>query len=210
MNFGLLKDPIFVVFLVSNCCTSIAFYIPIFCIPQHLEEMGMKSAGSTILLIYGIVNTLGRIIVGYISDKPFVNRLWVFNFSLVICGIGSAGVVACNQFSEFAICLSVYGITISAYVTLRSVILCDLFGLKRLESAFGLLLLFEGIATFVGHPIAGLLHNKYGSYNPAFWFAGAMIAFSGLILFALPQLQKYIEKRQLRCGVDHIENVIAT
>jgi MCP family monocarboxylic acid transporter-like MFS transporter 14 len=49
----------------------------------------------------------------------------------------------------------VYGFTIGAYVGLTSVILVDLLGLEVLTNAFGLLLLFQGIASFLGPPIAG-------------------------------------------------------
>lgn len=49
----------------------------------------------------------------------------------------------------------VYGSTIGAYVGLTSVILVDLLGLDKLTNAFGILLLFQGIASLIGPPIAG-------------------------------------------------------
>lgn len=36
----------------------------------------------------GIANTLGRIVLGFISDKAWINRLMVYNLCLTICGIG--------------------------------------------------------------------------------------------------------------------------
>lgn len=63
-----------------------------------------------------------------------------------------------------AIYVTVFGFTIGAYVGLTSVILVDLLGLERLTNAFGLLLLFQGIASLVGPPIAGktkLTQNLY-------------------------------------------------
>lgn len=42
---------------------------------------------------------------------------------------------------------------------LTSVILVDLLGLDRLTNAFGLLLLFQGIASFLGPPIAGMVNH---------------------------------------------------
>lgn len=50
---------------------------------------------------------------------------------------------------------TVFGFTIGAYVGLTSVILVDLLGLERLTNAFGVLLLFQGIASLVGPPLAG-------------------------------------------------------
>lgn len=53
------------------------------------EMMGIASNHSSYLLaLLGIANTLGRIVLGFISDKPWINRLLVYNMSLTICGIG--------------------------------------------------------------------------------------------------------------------------
>jgi hypothetical protein len=41
------------------------------------------------------------------------------------------------------------------YVGLTSVVLVDLLGIDRLTNAFGLLLMFQGLATLIGPPIAG-------------------------------------------------------
>lgn len=65
----------------------------------------------------------------------------------------------CYDFYSFVIYGSVYGFTIGAYVGLTSVILVDLLGLDRLTNAFGLLLLFQGIASFLGPPIAGMVSH---------------------------------------------------
>lgn len=43
---------------------------------------------------------------------------------------------------------------------LTSVVLVDLVGVDRLTNAFGLLLFIQGIATFVGPPLAGWLIGK--------------------------------------------------
>lgn len=54
---------------------------------------------------------------------------------------------------------------IGAYVGLTSVILVDLLGMDNLTNAFGLLLLFQGIASFVGPPIAGLFKANFFAPN---------------------------------------------
>lgn len=102
---------------------------------------------------------------------------------------------------------SVFGFTIGAYVGLTSVILVDLLGLEKLTNAFGLLLLFQGLASLIGPPLAGFLFDITKSYNPAFILAGVNILFSGLILFTIPCLQDCIERRRNRIGVAG-ENVI--
>ena len=51
--------------------------------------MGVSKARSEFLVsIVGVANTIGRIVLGYLSDKTWINRLFVYNASLTTCGIG--------------------------------------------------------------------------------------------------------------------------
>ncbi|XP_046734618.1 monocarboxylate transporter 1 isoform X5 [Diprion similis] len=196
LEFSLLKDPVFVLFTLSNFCTSIGFNIPYVYLAAQAEERGIpKDDASWLLGIIGIANTFGRIILGYVSDKPWINRLIVYNICLTICGIATAFSSLCTTFTGFAFYSAVFGVTAGAYVGLTSVILVDLLGLDRLTNAFGLLLLFQGLASLLGPPIAGWLHDGLGSYDPGFWVAGSMIAISGLMLFFIPPLQRYLRKK---------------
>ena len=48
----------------------------------------------------------------------------------------------------------------AAYVLLTTLVLADLFGPEKFTNSFGLLLLFQGVATFAGPPIVGKLLIK--------------------------------------------------
>ncbi|XP_017768067.1 PREDICTED: monocarboxylate transporter 12 [Nicrophorus vespilloides] len=197
LNLNLLKDPIFIVFSISNFLTSIGFNVPYVYIVSRAKSMGISSQqAGLILAVIGIANTIGRIILGYFSDKVWVNRLIVYNVCLTICGIATALSCFCFDFYSLAFYGSVFGFTIGAYVGLTSVILVDLLGLDNLTNAFGLLLLFQGIASLIGPPIAGWLYDYVNSYDPGFYVAGVTIALSGIILFIIPCLQKSLEKKK--------------
>ena len=87
MNFELFKDPVFIIFLMSNFLTSIGFNVPYVYLVAQAESLNIANA-SFLLSIIGIANTVGRIILGYLSDKPWVNRLLVYNVCLSSCGAG--------------------------------------------------------------------------------------------------------------------------
>lgn len=89
INFSLLADPIFLVFALSNFSTCLGFYVPYFCLADKALMHGLSTDEASYLLsTIGIANTVGRIVLGYISDKPWINRLRVYNFSLFLCGLG--------------------------------------------------------------------------------------------------------------------------
>ncbi|KAJ0182023.1 hypothetical protein K1T71_002745 [Dendrolimus kikuchii] len=195
LDISLLVDPIFLLFAVSNFLTSIGFYIPYVYIVQMSKEMGIENPQYLVSII-GASNLIGRITLGYISDKPWVNRLLAYNMCLTISGVATALVMACWEFWGLAIYSTVFGFTIGAYVGLTSVVLVDLLGLERLTNAFGLLLLFQGIASLLGSPIAGWLRDEMGSYAPGFFLAGGAIALSGIILFLIPLIERRNSRSQ--------------
>ncbi|XP_017752869.1 PREDICTED: monocarboxylate transporter 12 [Eufriesea mexicana] len=195
VDISVLKDPVFILFTFSNFCTSIGFYIPYVYVLPQAEERGInKKDASYLLAIIGIANTVGRIILGYVSDKPWVNRLLIYNLCLTICGISTTLSTFCTSFASFTFYSSIFGFTSGAYVGLTSVILVDLLGLNRLTNAFGQLLLFQGFASLLGPPIAGWLYDVLQTYDPGFFTAGGMMIISGLILFFIPTIQKKIQK----------------
>ncbi|XP_017064692.1 monocarboxylate transporter 12 [Drosophila eugracilis] len=206
MNFSLLKDMIFLIFSVSNFCTSIGFNIPYLYVAAYAETLEIsKKEASHLLATIGVANTVGRIILGYISDKPWVNRLLVYNVCLTACGIATSMVSLCHDYQSLSFYCIVFGFTIGAYVGLTSVILVDLLGLDKLTNAFGLLLLFQGIASFIGPPIGGWMYDLTDSYAPAFLMAGLMIAISGLVMFIIPPLQRHqAAKLEQKHHVEHL------
>ncbi|XP_044750798.1 monocarboxylate transporter 9 [Coccinella septempunctata] len=196
LDFSLFTDVIFILFTISNFLTSIGFNIPYVFLVSRAKSVGLTAEdGSMLLSIIGIANTIGRIVLGYISDKPWVNRLYVYNWSLTICGIATMCCAFCNDFVTLAIYASVFGSTIGVYVGLTSVILVDLLGLDKLTNAFGLLLLFQGIASLVGPPLGGALYDILLSYDYAFYLSGATIALSGTMLFVIPAVQRYLANK---------------
>lgn len=87
LDVSLLVDPIFILFALSNFLTSIGFYIPYVYIVPMAEHMGIPNPEYLISII-GAANLVGRIALGYISDKPWVDRLSAYNTCLTIAGIG--------------------------------------------------------------------------------------------------------------------------
>lgn len=46
---------------------------------------------------------------------------------------------------------------LATWITLTSIVICDLLGVQKLANAFGLLCLMRGAAALVGSPTAGIV-----------------------------------------------------
>ena len=73
---------------------------------------GMSSDESSFLLaIIGISNTVSRVLLGYISDKPWLNRLWLYNTALTCCGLSTVFSVFCHDYASQAFYSAAFGAT---------------------------------------------------------------------------------------------------
>jgi len=238
--FLLLRNWVFMMFAVSNFLTSLGYPIPYTFIPDNGQEIGLTSTqGSFLVGLIGITNTLARLLLGIASQK--LNRLFLYNTCLVVCGLAMAltnyfqpisallfgyectqstmstialttmnttGLMvnstsplpalawACDPYAGQLLYATLYGVTSAAYVLLTTLVLADLLGADKFTNAFGLLLLFQGVATFIGPPIVGFLFDAYGSYNPGFILMGTMISLSGLMLYPVPCMKSMLMKKE--------------
>ncbi|RUS91098.1 hypothetical protein EGW08_001123, partial [Elysia chlorotica] len=214
MSMDLLKNPVFLMFGVSNFFTSIGFNMPFIFLPDRAEIAGIdKNRAALLLSVIGIANTVGRMVFGYLSDRPWVNRLILYNSALTVCGLATAFSPAAGGSYEMLVAYAaVFGLFIGVYVSLTSVVLVDLLGLELLTNSFGLLLLILGLCIynqvtnfylFFVHFHPGWLYDWTGSYDISFIVMGALIAFSGLMLFFLPPIQRWHQRRSTAVGLKH-------
>lgn len=238
----LLTHVVFMMFAVSNFLTSLGYPVPYAFVPDNAGMLGLDAQqGSFLVALIGITNTVARLILGALSQ--FVNRLFLYNTCLVICGICMAmsnhfqpllltiiggnctDFMVTSTFAEASNCTELipaldnttmglfnqgvienqewmcsqwvgqifyavtYGVTSAAYVLLTTLVLADLLGADKFTNAFGLLLLFQGVATFIGPPVVGFMFDSSCSYTDGFVVMGIMIALSGLMLYPVPCVQ---------------------
>lgn len=70
-------------------------------------------------------------------------------------------------------------------------------GIEKLTNAFGILMLFQGLAAIIGSPIAGAMYQATGDYNLSFYFAGGLITLSAILCYPLKIVNKWEKARAL-------------
>lgn len=191
-DFSLLKSPTFVVYGISCFLCMFGFFIPFNFLPDYAKEVGL-SAGQQALLIslIGIANTVARLAVGFVSDKSWADCLLINNIALIIAG-GTTAFVPFYKLYGILITYSIlFGIGIAAFVSLRSIIMVELMGIEKLSSSFGLVVLCQGMSSFLGPPVTGSLADQTGDYSITFYIAGASLAMAGIICIPLRRISKW-------------------
>ncbi|XP_022903773.1 monocarboxylate transporter 14 [Onthophagus taurus] len=197
MDVSLLKNPVFMMIGISNLFGMAGLYVPFVYLVDVAKKDGIDGGQASFLIsIIGITNTIGRIACGYFADFPQVNALFVNNICLVISTIAVALTPFCHSYGAYVAMAIFFGLAISGYISLTSIILVDLLGLEKLTSAFGLLILFRGAATIVGSPLAGALYDMTKTYDLPFFVAGGLFGVSALTSFAAPLFKRFVPNEQ--------------
>lgn len=198
IDLSLLSNHIFLIFSISQFLCSVGFHIPFIYLKDRIVELKVASPQETgfFTAIIGISSTISRLVFGYLADHSFVNRLYLYMFSVTLCGFVIMSMSFASTYELMIAFCVLFGVTCGTYVSLTSVVLVDLLGLEKLTNAFGLILLFQGVASFVGPPFIGFIYDIYGVYDVGFYIIGAIVAFSGvmLVLIDLSFLSHYFRK----------------
>jgi MCP family monocarboxylic acid transporter-like MFS transporter 14 len=108
-------------YATSNFLTSIGFNVPhVFTVvgqamrmsinylmtvlQDRALEWGMDGKQAAFLLsVIGIANTIGRIILGWLSDREEINSLYLYNSCMGVCGVSMGLSVFCNTYISQAV-----------------------------------------------------------------------------------------------------------
>ncbi|XP_045112740.1 monocarboxylate transporter 5-like isoform X2 [Portunus trituberculatus] len=198
-DLSLLSSPTFIMLGLAGFMSLMALFIPFMFLPGYAEQQGIsENSIATLVSTIGITNTIGRIVCGWVSDHPKVDALYVNNFSLMLGG-GATMLLPMIVNESLLLAYSVaFGLSVAAFASLRSILLVELLGLEKLTNAFGLLLLFQGIAGIFGSPVAGAFVDLTKTYDISFYVFGGLFALSGVMCIPLRYIKEWEEKRNKR------------
>lgn len=197
LDVSLLRDPAFMMIGVSNIFGMAGLYVPFVYIVATATDRGVEASQASFLLsIIGITNTIGRIACGWVADFPWMDSLLLNNVCLIIATISVGLTPFATSYAAFVGIAIFFGLAVSGYISLTSIILVDLLGLDKLTNAFGLLILFRGAAAIIGSPLAGAVYDATQSYDASFYMASAFFLASTLTSFAAPFFRRKLVEVQ--------------
>ena len=203
-DFSLFKSPTFILLSTAGMLSLLSLFVPFYFLPSYisknadkfgLDEDAVSSVQSFIMSLIGICNTIGRLIAGWISDRPKVDAILVNNIALIVGGLATCLLPVISSVSLLYVYGVLFGFSVAFFASLRSILLVELLGLEKLTNSFGLLLLVQGVAATFGAPIAGGFADATGGFSTSFYVFGFIYAFSGAVCFPLRKLKTWEENR---------------
>uniref|UniRef100_A0A915DRB6 Major facilitator superfamily (MFS) profile domain-containing protein n=1 Tax=Ditylenchus dipsaci TaxID=166011 RepID=A0A915DRB6_9BILA len=192
LDLSLLQSPSFLMLALGGFLTLACFFVPFMFIGALAKQNGVsESLTKYLVVIIGLVNLSARVLCGLIADHPKVDPLVVSNIAVILGGLATALAPFLTTFWMFAVYCVPFAFGVACFAALRSIICVELLGIDKLTNAYGMLMLFMGIAALIGPPFAALLKNLTNSYNMSFHVMGCIMVLSGIVSLPLRAVSKY-------------------
>ncbi|XP_054282320.1 monocarboxylate transporter 14-like [Macrosteles quadrilineatus] len=188
MDFSMFLELHFLLMSLATILLFTWFIVPYFYITDFMKVYGMtEDQGSVIISVIGITNTIGMIGLGWAGDQPWMNVPKVYAVCLVACGISIIGMplMMFNYYLLMVTC-ALFGIFFASNFSFTPTILVQLIPLERFTTAYGLVLLCQGIGNLLGPPLAGWMFDLTQDWDLSFYMAGVWIIVSGVLVAFIP------------------------
>lgn len=192
-DVSLLKDPIYLVILISNSTNAVSYTNFVILLPAYAISLGFDNWHASLLLsIVSMLDLVGRIGGSALSDIKIMPKHWYFVGGLLASGISLAILPTSNAYTMLSVYCAFFGLASGIYVGITAVIMADMLGTEKLTSSYGISLFVNGVIQLVGPPICGIVFEQIGSYGPIFSILGIILVFGASLWAIVP----FIRRRQ--------------
>ncbi|XP_050314328.1 monocarboxylate transporter 13 [Anthonomus grandis grandis] len=190
-DISLLKDPLYLIILISNATNAISYTNFIILLPSYAGNLNFdKNSGALLLSIVSTLDLVGRLGGSALSDLTTFPKSWYFVCGLFISGISLALLPFFHNYWVIAAFCSVFGLASGTYVGITAIVMADLIGEERLQSTYGISLFVNGILQLVGPPVCGIWFEATNSFVSLFCSLGTILTAGSLLWSFVPCLKQ--------------------
>ncbi|XP_070854418.1 monocarboxylate transporter 9-like isoform X2 [Drosophila suzukii] len=208
-DLSLLKDPMYLVILISNSTNAISYTNFIILLPSFGEARGFnKSLSAYLLSVVSTTDLIGRIGGSALSDMGYIPKTWYFVGGLSISGLSLALLPFAWAYSSVCFWCALFGLASGIYVGITAVIMADMLGTERLTSSYGISLFVNGLLQLVGPPLCNYWFEAVNDYNPLFHALGLTLLAGASLWSFMPWISRRRAKTLEQLDADIEEDAV--
>ena len=97
--------------MVANFFAAFSYNVPFIFLPDFAEVGGVDRNRSALLIsVIGILSTVSRVLLGWLGDKPCINRLYMFQTAVVVMGVSIMMFPVSTSYIYLVACATVFGV----------------------------------------------------------------------------------------------------
>lgn len=193
----LLKDPLYLIILISNATNAISYTNFIILLPSYAQNLQFdKNSGALLLSIVSALDLVGRIGGSALSDITNFPKYWYFVGGLFISGVSLSVMPFFHNYWVIAAFCATFGLASGTYVGITAIVMADMLGEERLQSTYGISLFVNGVLQLIGPPICGVWFEATHSFVSLFCCLGIILSVGSLLWSFVPCIKKYKPEEQ--------------
>jgi MFS family permease len=179
---AILRDPRFYLIGFSYLFISFSILIPFtFLISFATQKLMIPYVSATsLLLVIAVAGSIGKLILGYISDR--VGRVKIMMLCGLLTASGTFGMAYAHELFTLSILSAIFGIGYGTLWAVYAASARDLFSPEYSGSIIGFWTLFHGLGSVIAPILSGWIIDMTGAYYWAFVLAASASLFSLLLL----------------------------
>ncbi|XP_005106012.2 monocarboxylate transporter 12 [Aplysia californica] len=200
-DWTLLTNPVFLIYAISASMSTFAYSSSFMMLPDFAVGHGQdRDSAALILSMMGLSDIVGRILSGWLSDRPWWPRRYGYVACLALSGLVNVMVRFMTSFGSLMAYAILYGLFSANFWALIAVMLTDALGIERLSSSFGLTTLAMSPGFLSSPPLCGALRDATGSWDTSFLLCGIIVLLASTFPLFHPWAQRFVDKREKRKG----------
>nr|XP_023011766.1 monocarboxylate transporter 13 [Leptinotarsa decemlineata] len=190
-DISLLKNPVYLVILISNATNAISYTNFIILLPAYAQTLNFdKDKGAMLLSIVSALDLAGRIGGSALSDLTKFPKCYYFVGGLFISGVSLGLMPFFQNFGIMAAFCALFGLASGTYVGITAIVMADMLGEERLQSTYGMGLFVNGILQLIGPPLCGQWYEAMNSYVSLFICLGMTLSAGSLLWIIIPCIKR--------------------
>ncbi|MBE6113942.1 MAG: OFA family MFS transporter [Erysipelotrichaceae bacterium] len=188
----MVKDPLFYIMLLMLCCGAFSgLMITSQASPLAQQMIGMSAAQAAVAVsILALLNTAGRILAGFISDKIGAVNTILGVFLVSILGMGCLYISGMGDITTFYLGISIAGLCFGSIMGIYPGFTAAQFGARNNSVNYGIMFIGFAAAGYFGPTIMTTLYKINGSYQNAFLVAATLAALGVVLTITYKKLRK--------------------
>lgn len=179
-----------------------------------MEELEMtETEGKLVYSVIGVCNFFSTIIFGKLADHVTTRGYihWIYMASIAVVGLTLFAAAFATSIVQIMASATFFGLFVTSNYALQSILITLCFDkMMHFQSAYSLISLLEGIASFIGPTIFAMIRERTGSYKVVFIIGGVLSLLSALSMHNFSvALAKQEEEREDASPSPAITNGIA-
>lgn len=182
INVNNWKNKRYLIWVCSFPLALFGYFVPYVHLAKFIADEFPGKDENLPIICLAMTSCLGRLLFGYIADRPKINRIMLQQIAVGLIGVSTMLMPLTKSYFIIIIFVLLIGLFDGCFISMIGPIAIDICGPEGASQAIGFLFGLCALPLTIGPPAAGMLYDHTGSYVMPFILSGISPIISSLLM----------------------------